>query len=90
MAVRDSLTVDLLAAEVPPAPGDVAQWAAEQSVFVSSLIRDMPDERAAARAAITSFGAQPVMFEDELGAQDVSAEAAYLDGLARSSIYLGI
>lgn len=90
MASRDALSVDLLAAEVPPASGDVAQWAAEQSVFVSSLIRDMPDERAAARAAITSFGAQPVMFEDELGAQDVPADAAYLDGLARSSIYLGI
>lgn len=90
MANRDSLIVDTLASNVPPALGDVRQWASEQSVFVSSLIRDMAEERAAARRAITGFGAQPVMFEDELGAQDVPAETAYLDGLAQSSIYLGI
>jgi hypothetical protein len=56
---------------------------------VSSLITDMPAERAAVRAAIEAVGATPVMFED-LGAQDISAEEAYLSGVRSSEIYVGM
>lgn len=65
-------------------------WGAAQRVFVSSLISSMPEERAAAREAIQAVGALPVMFEHELGAQDVTAEAAYLDGVRQSGIYVGV
>jgi hypothetical protein len=58
-------------------------------VFVSSLITDMPQERAAVRSAVKAVGAIPVMFED-LGAQDVSAEQAYLVGVRSSDLYIGI
>jgi hypothetical protein len=58
-------------------------------VFVSSLITDMPEERAAVRAAIESVGATPVMFED-LGAQDISADQAYLSGVRSSEVYVGL
>lgn len=82
--------MDIASSHVPPDEADVRLWAAQQSVFVSSLIGDMRDERAAVRAAITAFGARPVMFEHDLGGQEVPADRAYLDGLAGSSIYLGI
>jgi len=52
--------------------------------FVSSLIRDMPEERAAVRATIEAVGAAVVIFDD-LGAQDISVELAYLSRV-RSSI----
>lgn len=90
MNPRSLLIVDLESARATPDPQDVRQWAMSQSVFVSSLIKDLAVERASVRAAITDLAAHPVMFEDELGAQDVSAERAYLDGVATSSIYLGI
>lgn len=64
-------------------------WASGRRVFVSSLITDMPNERAAVRAAIESVGATAVMFED-LGAQDISAERAYLSGVRSSEIYVGV
>lgn len=90
MTSRAALTVDLQAANARASDSEIAHWAAGQSVFVSSLIGDMLAERKAARDAVTGLGARPVMFEDELGAQDVPADRAYLDGLAVSTIYLGI
>jgi hypothetical protein len=68
---------------------DVRAWASGRRAFVSSLITDMPAERAAVRAAIEAVGATPVMFED-LGAQDISAEQAYLSGVRSSEIYVGM
>jgi len=68
----------------------VRAWAGGQHVFVSSLITDLRPERQAARIAIESVGAVPVMFEHDLGAQDVSAERAYVDGVRQSAIYVGI
>ena len=54
-------------------------------MFASSLITDMPDERAAVRAAIESVGATAVMFV-VLGAQDIAAEQAYLSGVRSSAV----
>ena len=68
---------------------DVRAWAAGRRVFVSSLITDMPAERSAVRAAVEELGAVPVMFED-LGAQDVAAEQAYLSGVRSSDVYVGM
>lgn len=68
---------------------DVRSWYGGRRVFVSSLITDMPAERAAVRAAIESVRATAVMFED-LGGQDISAEQAYLNGVRSSEIYIGM
>lgn len=84
-----SLLIDQRSASLPAADHDVRAWASGRRVFVSSLITDMPDERAVARAAIEAVGATPVMFE-ELGAQDVSAEQAYLAGVRSSDVYVGM
>lgn len=84
------LLIDQQGATVRLSAEELSAWAEGQRVFVSSLINDMRDERAAARAAIESFGATPVMFEIDLGGQDVSAEKAYLAGVRTSDVYLGL
>lgn len=84
-----SLLIDQRSASLAAAGEDVRAWASGRRVFVSSLITDMPDERAAVRAAIESVGATAVMFED-LGAQDISAEQAYLSGVRSSEVYVGM
>lgn len=87
---REPLLIDLRSASLPASDADVRAWASGRRVFVSSLITDMPNERAAVRAAIEDVGATPVMFEEELGAQDVPAEQAYLAGVRSSAIYVGV
>jgi hypothetical protein len=83
------LLIDQRSASLAVAERDVRTWAGGRRVFVSSLITDMPAERSAVRAAIESVGAAAVMFED-LGAQDISAEQAYLAGVRSSDIYVGM
>lgn len=84
------LLIDQVAASMHVTDADVLAWAEGTRVFVSSLITDMPAERAAVRRAITAIGATPVMFEDDLGAQDVPADEAYLAGVRSSEIYVGL
>lgn len=84
-----SLLIDQRSASFNAPDHDVRPWASGRRVFVSSLITDMPQERAAARAAIEAVGAAPVVFE-ELGPQDVSAERAYLAGVRSSEVYVGM
>ncbi|MHB9005087.1 MAG: DUF4062 domain-containing protein [Coriobacteriia bacterium] len=83
------LLLDQRSASLAASEQDVKAWASGRRVFVSSLITDMPHERAAVREAIEAVGATPVMFED-LGAQDVSAEQAYLSGVHSSEVYVGM
>lgn len=83
------LIIDQRSASVELTSAEVKEWATGRRVFVSSLITDMPNEREAARQAISSIGAIPVMFED-LGGQDVSAEQAYLAGVRSSDVYVGL
>lgn len=84
-----TLLVDQRSASLAASKQDVRAWASGRRVFVSSLITDMPAERSAARTAIETVGATPVMFED-LGPQDVSAEQAYLAGVRSSDVYVGM
>ena len=84
-----SLLIDQRSASLAASESDVRAWATGRRVFVSSLITDMPDERASVRFAIESVGATPVMFED-LGAQDVSPDQAYLSGVRSSEVYVGM
>jgi hypothetical protein len=83
------LLVDQRSASLAAPEQDVRAWARGRRVFVSSLITDMPAERQAARAAIETVGATPVMFED-LGPQDISAGQAYLGGVRSSDVYVGM
>ncbi|MDV6262905.1 DUF4062 domain-containing protein [Rhodococcoides yunnanense] len=82
--------IDQRSASVLPRQEDIADWASGRRIFVSSLITDMLNERAASRSAIADIGADPVMFEHELGAQDVSADEAYLAGVRGSDVYVGL
>jgi hypothetical protein len=84
------LLYDRQAAIVEPDPLAIQAWGAGQRIFVSSLIASMTEERAAVRRAIQGVGALPRMFEHDLGAQDVNAESAYLDGVRESSMYVGV
>ncbi len=89
VAMEESLLIDQPAASTTISDEEVQAWASGRRFFVSSLITDMPSERSAVRAAIEGLGAVPVMFED-LGAQDVSAEQAYLSGVRSADVYIGM
>ncbi len=58
-------------------------------VFISSVISGFEDFRQAARRAITLLSFEPVMAED-FPAQSRSPEAACLDGVRSSDVYVGI
>ena len=85
---RERLLVDLSPAP-PPDEDDLHAWAAGQSVFVSSVMAGMKDERQAAVNAIEAVGASPVWFES-FGGMDDDPEEAYLGHVASSDIYVGI
>src|SRR5437899_1277198 len=72
-----TLLIDKAAAAMPP-PEDVSAWAADQRVFISSVMAGMTDERVAAASAVAEIGAEPVMFET-FGGRDADPEAAYVD-----------
>src|SRR5690606_30439714 len=57
-------------------------------VFVSSTLRELADERRAARAAIERMRLAPVMFE--LGARPHPPRSLYRSYLAQSDIFIGI
>ncbi len=52
-------------------------------------MRDLKDERRSVADALRAIGLNVVMFED-LGGRDDDPETAYLDGVARSDIYVAI
>src|SRR3954447_24860664 len=84
-----TLVIDAAAAAAAPTPAELAAWARDQRVFISSVMADLADERRAAAAAITDLGAEPVWFE-AFGGRDDDPQAAYLAEVASSHVYLGI
>ncbi len=84
----EQLLVNLAPAPVP-ADAEVQAWAADQHVFVSSVMGGMTAEREAVVRAITTVGAQPVWFE-AFGGMDDDPEDAYTAHVASSDLYLGI
>ena len=70
-------------------PDEFARWATSRTVFVSSEMRELRPLRAAVVAALREAGFSTVAFED-LGGRDEDAARAYLDGVARSDLYVGI
>jgi hypothetical protein len=57
-------------------------------VFVSSTLKEMADERTAARRAIETLRLAPVMFE--LGARPHPARELYRAYLDQSQVFIGI
>lgn len=84
----ERLLVDLAPSPIP-AEAEVQGWAADQHVFVSSVMSGMTVEREAVVRAITTVGAQPVWFE-AFGGMDDDPEYAYNAHVASSDIYVGI
>jgi Domain of unknown function (DUF4062) len=64
-------------------------WAESQNVFISSVMAELATERRALASMIQGLGATPVLFE-EFGGRDEGAQEAFLSGVARSDIYLGV
>jgi hypothetical protein len=81
--------IDVAAAAARPTQDAIAGWAADQRVFVSSVMGGMTAQRRAAVAGIKQVGAEPVCFEG-FGGRDDDAELAYLSEVASSTVYVGI
>lgn len=73
----------------PVSDTEVRSWISTQTVFVSSVMAGMTEERKSAASAVEGLGGNAVLFE-RLGGRDDDAETAYLDGVRASDIYLGL
>ncbi len=86
---HDVLLIDRAAAAHVPQDSDVREWALDKRVFISSVMAELGEERAAAANGVRSLGAKPVMFE-EFGGRDADPLDAYLGEVETSQIYVGI
>ena len=86
---RDTLLIDRAAAAEVPREEAVREWARDKRAFISSVMAELVEERAAATEGVRSLGAKPVMFE-EFGGRDADPLNAYLGEVETSQIYLGI
>jgi hypothetical protein len=89
MSVPAMLIIDTTSATRRLGAEDFRRWAETRTVFLSSEMRDLGPLRARVAEALRDAGFSVVVFED-LGGRDEDAERAYLDGVARSDIYVGI
>src|SRR4051812_49141621 len=83
------LLVDIASAARRLEPEAFARWAATRTVFLSSEMRDLGPLRREIASALRTAGFSVVIFED-LGGRDEDAQRAYLDGVARSDVYVGV
>lgn len=84
-----ALIIDRSGTAARPDPTTFASWAADQRVFVSSVMGELTPLRKSLATAVAQMGAEPVWFE-AFGGRDDDAEVAYLSEVASSTIYLGI
>ncbi len=84
-----ALIVDTASAARRLGPDEFARWAAIRTVFLSSEMRELGPLRETVADRLRAAGFSVVLFED-LGGRDEDAERAYLDGVARSDVYVGI
>jgi hypothetical protein len=68
---------------------ELGAWAADQRIFISSVMGELAAERRTLADVIRELGATPILFE-EFGGRDESARDAFLDGVIRCDIYLGV
>ena len=84
-----TLIVDTASAARRLAAEDFRRWAGTRTVFLSSEMRELGPLRDELADALRHAGFSVVVFED-LGGRDEDAERAYLDGVARSDIYVRV
>jgi hypothetical protein len=65
----------------------IGLWASNKRVFISSTITDMKQERMAAREAVLTVGAVPIMWET-IAPRDEEPNCAYIEGVRGSDLYL--
>jgi hypothetical protein len=86
---QPSLVIDRMSSARQLSDDDLHAWAQTQSIFISSVMADLASERRSLATMIRDLGATPVLFED-FGGRDEGAQQAFLSGVARSDIYLGV
>lgn len=86
---RPTLVIDRMSSARRLADDELRAWAETQGVFVSSVMTELATERRGLATMIEGLGAAPVLFED-FGGRDEGAQAAFLSGVARCDVYLGI
>lgn len=64
-------------------------WCEGQTIFISSEMGELGELREGLAVTLRDLGLRVIYFE-ALGGRDENAETAYLDGVARSDIYLGV
>jgi hypothetical protein len=84
-----TLIVDTASATRRLVAEDFRRWAETRTIFLSSEMRELSALRARVANALREAGFSVVLFED-LGGRDEDAEHAYLDGVARSDVYVGM
>jgi Domain of unknown function (DUF4062) len=84
-----TLLIDIGSTAQELSEADFRDWMASQRVFISSVMDELREERRVVAGRIESLGGQPVWFET-FGGMDDDPEAAYLNEVASSSIYVGI
>jgi hypothetical protein len=87
--IEHTLLIDRAAAASRPDQQAIREWAADQRVFISSVISGYSEYRQAAVAAVEALGAEPVCWE-RFGGRDSDPNEAYLAEVRSSSIYVGL
>lgn len=83
------LTIDLAAAGRRLSDEEFTAWAGNQTVFLSSVMGELVEERRALASALEASGFTVRWFE-EFGGRDDNAEEAYLSEVRAASLYLGL
>ena len=86
---REALLIDRAAAAEVPREEAIREWARDKRVFISSVMADLCEVRAAAAEGVRSLGARAVMFED-FGGRDADPQDAFLGEVETSHVYVGI
>ncbi len=86
---QPTLVIDRMSSARRLTNDELRAWAQTQVVFISSVMAELARERRELATMIAGLGATPVLFED-FGGRDEGAQEAFLSGVARSDIYLGI
>ncbi|HEX4116043.1 MAG TPA: DUF4062 domain-containing protein [Solirubrobacteraceae bacterium] len=84
-----TLIVDTASAARRLVAEEFRRWAETRTIFLSSEMRELSALRGRIAGALREAGFSVVIFED-LGGRDEDAKRAYLDGVARSDVYVGV
>ena len=83
------LILDRTAAQRAVGDSDFSDWASTQTIFLSSVMSELADERKTVAAALEAAGFVVRWFED-FGGRDDPPDAAYLSEVAGADIYVGV